>query len=152
QRLTRHRGRSAVTLACLATLVVAGCLSNERTESSGPVKHTVARGGELVASFRTEPASFNRHVGRDSSTNLVSLLTHARLIRVHQATQQIEPQLAESWTTSDDGRRVTMTLRRNVQFSDGHPFTSSDVLFSFQAAYDPRNGSILADSLQAVGK
>jgi len=82
----------------------------------------------------------------------VSLLTHARLIRVNQATQQIEPQLAESWTTSDDGRRVTMRLRRNVQFSDGHPFTSSDVLFSFQAAYDPRNGSILADSLQAVGK
>jgi len=82
----------------------------------------------------------------------VSLLTHARLIRVNQATQQIEPQLAESWTTSDDGRRVTMTLRRNVQFSDGHPFTSSDVLFSFQAAYDPRNGSILADSLQAVGR
>lgn len=45
-----------------------------------------------------------------------------------------------------------MALRRNVQFSDGHPFTSADVLFSFEAAYDPKNGSILADSLQATGR
>jgi peptide/nickel transport system substrate-binding protein len=102
--------------------------------------------------MRTEPASFNRHVGRDTSTNLVFLLTQGRLVRVNQATQAVEPGLAESWTTSDDGLRVTMALRRGVAFSDGQPFTSRDVLFSFQAAYDPASHSQLADVVQAAGK
>jgi peptide/nickel transport system substrate-binding protein len=140
-------------MVLLATLLLlAGCRNAPQPESSPRVTQTVSRGGELVASFRTEPASFNRYVGRDSSTNLVSLLTHARLVRVNQATQEVEPQLAESWTMSDDGRRATLVLRRNVQFADGHPFTAADVLFSFQAAYDSTNNCVIADSLQAEGR
>ena len=80
------------------------------------------------------------------------LLTQARLIRVNQVTQAVEPMLAESWTASDDGRRVTLTLRRGAAFSDGHPFTSADVVFSFDVAYDPASGSVLADSVMAGGK
>jgi len=101
---------------------------------------------------RSEPQSFNRHAARDSTTNLVSLLTQARLIRVNQVTQAVEPMLAESWTTSDDGRKTTLALRRGVAFSDGHPFTAADVLFSFDAAYDPKSGSLLSDSVMAGGK
>jgi peptide/nickel transport system substrate-binding protein len=152
QLFTRHPGRTAVTIACIALVALAGCRSTPRDESSTPARQTISRGGELITSFRTEPASFNRHSHRDSSTNLVNLLTQARLVRVNQATQAVEPALAESWTTSDDGRRVTMALRRDVQFSDGQPFTSSDVLFSFAVAYDPKSRSILADSVQAGGK
>src|SRR5712692_5736893 len=147
-----HPGRTAITIASCAILTLAGCRSTPRPESSAPANQAVSRGGELVVSFRTEPASFNRHAARDSSTNLVFLLTQARLVRVNQVTQAVEPALAESWTTSDDGRRVTMALRRGVLFSDGQPFTSSDVLFSFAAAYDAKSGSILADSVQAGGR
>ena len=80
------------------------------------------------------------------------MLTQARLIRVNQATQAVEPMLAESWTTSDDGRQVTLALRRGVAFSDGQPFTAADVVFSFAAAYDPKSGSLLSDSVMAGGK
>ena len=45
-----------------------------------------------------------------------------------------------------------MKLRPNVTFSDGHTFTSDDVLFSFEAVYDHRVGSALADSLSVGGK
>jgi len=151
QLFTRQRSLVAITIACLTTIALAGCRQAPSTDAP-PRTQAITRGGELVVSFRSEPATFNRHIGRDTSTNLVALLTHARLVRVNQATQAVEPQLAESWTTSDDGTRVTMTLRRNVQFSDGHPFTASDVLFSFEAAYNPTSGSILADAIQAAGK
>ena len=57
-----------------------------------------------------------------------------------------------SWTRADDGRRYTLKLRPDVIFSDGHPFTADDVVFSFEAAYDERVGSVLADSLQVGGK
>ena len=94
----------------------------------------------------------NRHAARDSTTNLISNLTQAKLVRINQATQAIEPSLAERWTTADEGTRVTITLKRDVLFSDGHPFTADDVLFAFEAAYDETSGSALADSVQAGGK
>jgi ABC-type transport system substrate-binding protein len=39
-----------------------------------------------------------------------------------------------------------------VTWSDGTPFTSADVLFSFQAIYDPKVQSLLASSLKINGK
>ena len=103
-------------------------------------------------SIRTEPRSFNRHAARDTSTNLVSSLTQARLVRIDQATQAVEPWLAERWTSADEGTRVTMTLKSGVAFSDGQPFTADDVVFSFQAVYDERSRSALADTVTAGGK
>ena len=39
-----------------------------------------------------------------------------------------------------------------MTWSDGTPFTSADVVFSFQAIYDPNVGSRLASSLMIDGK
>lgn len=39
--------------------------------------------------------------------------------------------LAESWSTSDDGRRVTFGLHRNAKWHDGKPVTAHDVKFTF---------------------
>ncbi|HKB10336.1 MAG TPA: ABC transporter substrate-binding protein, partial [Vicinamibacterales bacterium] len=101
---------------------------------------------------RSEPISFNRHASRDSTTHLVAMLTQARLVRLNQATQAVEPMLAESWTTSPDGRRVDVKLREGVTFSDGVPFTSRDVVFAFDSAYDPKGGSVLGDTITAGGR
>ena len=81
---------------------------------------------------------------------LVTLLTQARLVRVNQVTEEIEPWLADSWTRSDDGLRYVIKLKPNLQFSDGTPVSSDDVVFSLAAAYDP--ASAIADSLQVLGK
>src|SRR6185436_3870172 len=110
------------------------------------------RGGALVASIYSEPRSFNRFLNRDASSDLVATLTHAKLVRLNRVTQDIEPWLAESWTRSDDGLRYTLKLRRDVLFSDGHPFTADDVLFSFEAAYDQKDGVVLGSSVMVGGK
>ena len=39
---------------------------------------------------------------------------------------------------------ITLTLRDGITFSDGAPFTSDDVVFTFQALYDPAVDSALA--------
>jgi peptide/nickel transport system substrate-binding protein len=46
----------------------------------------------------------------------------------------IQPQLAESWTVSDDGLVYTFNLKRDVTFHDGTSFEASDVVFSFDRA------------------
>jgi peptide/nickel transport system substrate-binding protein len=44
----------------------------------------------------------------------------------------VTPLLAEKWTASPDAKSFTFTLRPNVKFQDGEPFTSKDVKFSFE--------------------
>ena len=157
-RQTQHVGIIIAVAAALAAAAATGaCRSEPPPASTAPVATrsgapAVPRGGTLVASIRTEPRSFNRLVGRDSSTELVSSLTQAKLVRINKMTQEVEPWLAESWTRSPDGLRYTLKLRSGVVFSDGQPLTSADVVFAFDAVYDEKAGSSLADSLQAGGK
>ena len=43
---------------------------------------------------------------------------------------QIKPQMVESWTESPDHRLWTFTLRKGLEFHDGKPVTSEDVVAS----------------------
>lgn len=108
----------------------------------------------MVASVRSEPATFNRFVpsGQSFATDILTRLTQATLVRLNRATGEIEPWLATGWTIGADGRTYTITLRDGIVFSDGAPFTSADVLFSFQAVYDTNVNSPLASSVEVEGK
>jgi peptide/nickel transport system substrate-binding protein len=123
-----------------------------RSGDGGTSGGRIIPGGGIVASIHSEPRTFNRYLNQDASSDLVATLMHAKLVRLNRVTQEIEPWLAESWTRSDDGLRYTMKLRPHVSFSDGQPFTSDDVLFSFDAAYDDREGAVLGSALMVGGK
>src|SRR5262245_23105261 len=110
------------------------------------------RGGQIVASIRGEPRTFNRYVAADQASELLSLLLQARLVRINRATFDLEPWLAEKWDSSADGRTHTIHLRPGLTWSDGMPLTADDVLFSLRAVYDPKVESVLADSLTAGGQ
>ncbi len=146
---------AGLALAGALALVLLGWLLLPRTpapQESGATApadspQEAARGGTLIATVRSDPRSFNRFVARDRTSNLVSLLVHAKLVQTNLATQEVEPALAERWSSSPDGRTWTLTLRRGVRFSDGTPFTSADVLFSLAAAYDEKTASPLGGSL-----
>ncbi len=49
-------------------------------------------------------------------------------------TGAVKPQLATSWTVSEDGHVYTFALKSGVTFHDGTDFTSDDVVFSFDRA------------------
>jgi peptide/nickel transport system substrate-binding protein len=108
------------------------------------------QGGRLLVAYRTEPKSFNRYISASVHEQLVAQLTQDTLVRVNRATGQLEPRLATEWTTTD-GRSWTLELRSGVHFSDGTAFTAADVVFSFEALYDPTAKSVLADSFVIDG-
>jgi peptide/nickel transport system substrate-binding protein len=138
----------------LTVIVVLGLiwLSRSRGAPQGtPGPAEALRGGQLVVSVRTEPRSFNRLAVNNQSTELLSILTQARLVRINKATFELEPWLAERWDSSPDGLTHTLHLRKGLQWSDGTPFTSADVAFTLKAATDP-GVSVVASVLVAGGQ
>jgi ABC-type dipeptide/oligopeptide/nickel transport system permease component/ABC-type transport system substrate-binding protein len=59
-------------------------------------------------------------------------LSYVSLVRWSPQGYPIVPHLAKSWTASPDLRVWTFTLRRGLRWSDGHPFTTDDILFWWQ--------------------
>lgn len=150
-----RKGPLLVLLAALAAAAGLTWWLIERPAAprlAGP-SSAVSRGGELVASLRSPFTSYNRLVDPSAPGDLLALLTQAPLVRVDRATDTLEPWLAESWTESADGLTYTLKLRKGVKFSDGVPFTSADVLFTFQALYDARTQpDALASGTMVSGK
>ena len=109
-------------------------------------------GGTLVTAIGQEPRSFNRIVSSDTATADITDRIFADLIHINRETQRPEPSLAKSWEYSPDRRTMTMHLREGILFSDGHPFTADDVLFTFQVIYDPKVNSPQADQLKVHGQ
>ena len=146
-----------VALAALLLYYVAapGYFRRPARESRESVSAPDAKprhGGQIVASIRSAPRSFNRLVARDQQSEVVSILLQGRLLRVNRATFEVEPWLAERWESSADGLTHTFHLRPNLTWSDGVSFSSADVLFSLQAALDPEVKSVAAVGLVAGGK
>src|SRR6188768_842342 len=150
------RFRALRVVGALFTLIVVLTLiwlvQSGRSPQGTPGQVDARRGGQLVVSVRSEPRSFNRIAVGNQSTELLSILTQARLVRVNKATFEVEPWLAERWDSSPDGLTHTLHLRRGVQWSDGTPFTSADVAFTLKVAMDPKAGSVVASVLMAGGQ
>jgi peptide/nickel transport system substrate-binding protein len=53
------------------------------------------------------------------------------LVRLSDDLSTIVPNVAKSWSWSDDRKEITFTLRKGHKWSDGAPFTADDVLFYF---------------------
>ncbi len=63
----------------------------------------------------------------------------------------IEPNLAESWTISDDGLTYTFTIADGHVFSTGRPVTAEDVAFSIRRTKNLKgNPSFLAATIASV--
>jgi peptide/nickel transport system substrate-binding protein len=53
------------------------------------------------------------------------------LVKLGYPSFEVEPDLAESWETSEDQLTHTFTLRSGVTWHDGQPFTAEDVKFTY---------------------
>jgi len=92
-------------------------------------------GGTYIVSSISDPRTFNPVVAQETSSTSVTGAIFEGLVEQNYLTGEIEPALAESWTTSPDGRTWTFTLRQGIRWSDGAPLTIDDVVFSLEAVF-----------------
>jgi peptide/nickel transport system substrate-binding protein len=142
--------RTSVVRAGSAALCLVVCLGAQAPRRSAPA--AAVRGGQLAIAERTSPSTFNPVLAPDAPTHAVLDRLFADLIHINRKTLRTEPALASSWSVSKDGREYTVTLRPNLKFSDGHPCTADDVVFSFHVYLDESIRAPQRDLLLIGGK
>ncbi len=93
-------------------------------------------GGILRMYHRDSPGSASIHEGATYSINVpfMPIMSNLVIFDQHKAQNSdatLQPELAESWAWSGDGKVLTFKLRKDVKWHDGKPFTSADVKCTF---------------------
>lgn len=79
-----------------------------------------------------DPEDLDPATATGSAATMVGMF-YSGLVRF-SPNMQIMPDLAESWTTSSDGKVYTFTLREGMEFSSGAPITATEVKKSWERA------------------
>jgi peptide/nickel transport system substrate-binding protein len=94
--------------------------------------------GELIVSLSTFPNSiYPPNAAERNAANVVNQIYNG-LTWVNDE-GEIGPDLAESWTVSEDGTEYTFTLRQDIVFHNGDTFEAQDVAATFEAGKLPEN-------------
>jgi peptide/nickel transport system substrate-binding protein len=95
----------------------------------------------IIVLIPTDPPSFNAYLNDTGYEALIGELVYGALVEIgpdgnyYQELAQNIPTLANG-DLSEDGLTVTWRLRPDVLWSDGQPFSSADVRFTWQALRD----------------
>lgn len=69
------------------------------------------------------------------TTSEILTNTYERLITTDpKDPTKIIPQVAESWTISEDGKTITFKIKQGLKFASGNPLTAHDAVYSLQRA------------------
>ncbi|WP_404349830.1 ABC transporter substrate-binding protein [Phycicoccus jejuensis] len=136
--MTRKRTAPLVLLTA-AALSMTACAQSERDSDGG----TGASGATNVKDTFTfgaagAPDVFDPLYATDGETFRITRQIHSGLLGIKPGTADIQPELAESWTPSEDGLSWTFKLRQGVKFSDGEPFNGQAVCDNMQRMFEQK--------------
>lgn len=99
---------------------------------------TPVQGDWVISHTLSDPEGLNPIITNDATSSAIGKFIFEAMLELDYATAELTPVLAESRPViSDDHLTYTFTLKKNVKFSDGHPLTAKDVLFSFKVVKNP---------------
>jgi peptide/nickel transport system substrate-binding protein len=101
-------------------------------------------GGQFIQIFASEPKTFNSLVPSDYNTSIMLGKVFSSLFDYDPIQLKNIPSLATEWEVSEDSKTYTIQLRKGIKWSDGHPFSADDVIFTFDCMLatetDPESG------------
>lgn len=132
----RKRLTGILVILLVATLVLlAGCgggNGGDNSEASTGDQTTPEGPTTLRATCTTTPETLDPARGAGENDLYVYVNVYDTLVVPSEADASPQPSLATDWTISEDGKQWTFSLRDDVKFSDGTPFTANDVKYSME--------------------
>jgi peptide/nickel transport system substrate-binding protein len=115
--------------AVLAVTLIAACSSSSAPGASNSGSSTVLT---VATTAGPLPRNFNPFLPTSVALtdNVVSFI-YEPLVQFNPFSPKPLPWLATSWSWADGDRVLTFNLRHGVKWSDGQPFTSADVVGTF---------------------
>lgn len=109
-----------------------------------------AAGKVVQYGLSTFPPSLNPWDNTGSAAGTVKLMT-MRGLTGYDNKAKLQPELAESWEQPDT-KTYVFKLRQNVVFHDGKPFTSKDVVSTFERILAKDSSAFLKADLSIIDK
>src|ERR687893_56463 len=123
-RLDRRRLLQTASALGLSSTAAGGTLSRiERVAAQESDLKLVTVSHQQVPNWIR---NFNPLISNDSSVWPTQAGIYEPMLIYNTMTGEIVPWLATAWEFSEDNATITFTLRDNVMWSDGQPFTSND--------------------------
>ncbi|SHJ21671.1 peptide/nickel transport system substrate-binding protein [Geosporobacter subterraneus DSM 17957] len=125
----------------LIILMFIGCEEVEdiqNVEESMNTPKKINHNNELLLPL-TKFETLNPIINTDNSVYHLSMLIYDGLLKL-DSHQQPQPALATAWEISADAAVWTFTLRNNIKWHDGKPFTAEDVKFTIDALKMGKSG------------
>jgi peptide/nickel transport system substrate-binding protein len=139
----------APTAAPADTAATTGAQEAQPTAAAPAPTPAPAAGGMFTRALTTEPPGLDPAGAQGSGQNVVLPYLFDTLV-AQDASNTVQPLLAEKWEIADDAKSIYFTLREGVTFHDGTPLDADAVVFSFERLRDPALKSPMAASLKAV--
>ncbi len=86
----------------------------------------------FVFGAQGEPVQLDPAIITDGISQRITSQIFDGLVKYKGSTTEVEPNLAEKWEVSRDGKVWTFHLRRNVKFHDGNPLDAAAVVWNFE--------------------
>lgn len=134
--------RRILSMLGAATIVATACGSQPpaatQTQPGQPAGATQAaaqpvRGGRVVIGSISDIKTLQPVIATDTASSEVWSQIYIGLLKTDPDTGDLAPDLAEKYEVSPDFKKVTYTLRQNLVWSDGTPFTGEDYKYTVEA-------------------
>ncbi|MBM2826056.1 MAG: ABC-type dipeptide/oligopeptide/nickel transport system, periplasmic component [Dehalococcoidia bacterium] len=126
------------------SLILAACGRGEGSGAEESLNGGGGAGGELKM-LGDDPPTLDPALSGDTTSAFYIVEVFSGLVTLNHKLQ-IEPDLAERWEVSSDGKTYTFFLRKNAKFHSGKLVTANDFKYSFERAADPKTQATLADT------
>ncbi|MCB0123181.1 MAG: ABC transporter substrate-binding protein [Caldilineaceae bacterium] len=142
----------------VGTLLISGCVAAPAVEAptesnaasaSADESNEPQQGGTVRVAFTGDFGDLNPWSYDVMTAAMLVLTMYEPLVRL-DANFVLQPTLAESWQSSEDGLRWTFQIRQDVAFHDGSPLSAADVVYSMEQLLNPDNAYIGAQGLSFV--
>jgi len=141
--------RLLIFLSLLIVLIVA-CGKKPAANIAQPLSDKKpAYGDILVQGDIGDASNLIPLLASDSASHNIAGMVYNGLVK-YDKDMNIVGDLAESWEISQNGLVITFHLRKGVKWHDGYPFTSADVLYTYQVTIDPKTPTAYAGDFLKV--
>ncbi|HZV62797.1 MAG TPA: peptide-binding protein [Methylophilaceae bacterium] len=124
----------------LASLLLLAACSKPPTETASPdYGQTFAPepGGTLISATIAEPSGLIPMIAGEAAASAIASNIFNTLLK-YDKNLELTGELAQSWKVSPDQKTITFHLKPGMQWADGAPLTSADVLFTWKVVTDDK--------------